>query len=71
MEDNNAARNLCLGFLAGAVVGAAIGLLCAPQSGAETREMLAQKANEVKDKVTEAADMVKERVANIRGDACA
>ena len=71
MEDNNSARNMCLGFLAGAVVGVAIGLLYAPQSGAETREMLAQKASEVKDKVTEATDMVKGRVANMRGSACA
>jgi gas vesicle protein len=69
MEDNGMARGLGIGFLVGAMVGAAIGLLYAPQSGAQTRVMIMDKADEVKEKVSEAADMVREKVATMRGKA--
>lgn len=36
-------------FLAGAAVGASIALLFAPQSGADTRKMIGQKAKEGRD----------------------
>lgn len=39
-----------LAFLAGTVVGAAIALLTAPKSGAETREMLAEYGAEIREK---------------------
>jgi gas vesicle protein len=67
MEDNGMARGLGIGFLVGAMVGAAIGLLYAPQSGAKTRVMIMDKADEVKGRVSEAADMVREKVATMRG----
>ena len=73
MDDNGMARGLGIGFLAGAVVGVTIGLLYAPKTGAETRAMLMEKANQVKqkgggiwEKVSKAADMVKEKVSTIR-----
>ena len=42
-----------LGFLAGAAIGAAIGVLFAPRSGKETRERMAGKAGAVKDDLDE------------------
>lgn len=51
MSDDSNGSNLAF-FLAGLGVGAALALLFAPKSGEETREYLAQKAEEGKDYVT-------------------
>jgi len=44
------------GLVAGALVGAGIALLYAPQSGEETRKQLKKKADEVKDKAEKAKE---------------
>jgi len=54
---------LGMGFVMGALVGIAIGMLYAPRSGIETRAMLSDKVDEVKEKVDEAVDIVKHKVA--------
>ncbi|MBI3448754.1 MAG: YtxH domain-containing protein [Acidobacteria bacterium] len=46
---------LALVFLAGALVGAGVALLVAPQSGAETREKVADWAKRAQEKAREAA----------------
>ena len=51
MSDNNGASNLGF-FLAGLGIGAVLALIFAPQSGKETRELIAQKATEGRDYVT-------------------
>jgi gas vesicle protein len=53
MDDNGMAKGLCIGLLAGAIFGVAVGILYAPKPGAETREMLREKALEAKDKTME------------------
>jgi gas vesicle protein len=50
MSENNGASNLGF-FLAGLGIGAILALLFAPQSGKETRELIAQKATEGKEYV--------------------
>jgi gas vesicle protein len=45
-----------VGFLAGGLVGAAVALLFAPQSGEETRTLIRDKSIELKDKAVETAD---------------
>lgn len=42
-----------VGVVLGSIVGAAIGLLMAPQSGEETREMVGEQARDLSDKVKE------------------
>jgi gas vesicle protein len=42
-------------FVLGALTGAAVALLMAPQSGEETRRLLAEKAREGREKAGEAA----------------
>lgn len=48
-----------MGFIAGAAIGVGAGLLFAPKPGKETREMLKEKAIQVKDVATGAAEKVK------------
>jgi gas vesicle protein len=48
--------------VAGAAVGAAVGLLFAPAKGDETREYLSQRAKEGRDRATEAARQGREIV---------
>lgn len=53
---------LGIGFIFGAMVGVAVGMLYAPRAGSETRAMISDKADEVKEKVEEAVDAVKHKV---------
>jgi len=52
----NNASSLGIGMLVGLAVGAAVGMLLAPKSGADTRAMLKEKAEDVRGK---AGDTVK------------
>jgi len=58
-----------IGLLTGAVIGGAIALLYAPQSGKKTRKLIKDKATEVVDEVkeeaTEVVDEVKEKASGI------
>lgn len=54
-DDGAGAGSILLAFLLGAVSGAAVALLYAPQSGRETRELLGEKANEARARAAEAA----------------
>ena len=65
LEDNGMTRELGIGFLAGALVGVVIGLLYAPQSGRETRMMIVDTVDKVKEIVSEAAGMVESKVDTI------
>ena len=51
-----------LGFMVGTVVGAVGGLLLAPKSGAETREELKTKADELVEQGKETYQVQKEKV---------
>jgi gas vesicle protein len=54
-DDSAGAGSILLAFIMGAVSGAAVALLYAPQSGRETREYLGERANEARSRATEAA----------------
>ena len=49
-------------FALGALVGAGIALLYAPQRGEQTRALLQRNANEMQDRATQTASGVKERL---------
>jgi gas vesicle protein len=53
------------GLMMGAVIGAAFALLYAPQSGSETRQLVKEKALEVKEKAAKAAGKIRESVSSV------
>ena len=64
MASSESAAGFGIGLLVGAALGVAIGMLYAPQSGKETRALIAEKTGEAKDVVSERAKKV---VDDIRG----
>lgn len=54
-DDGAGAGSILLAFILGAVSGAAVALLYAPQSGRETRDYLGERANEARARAAEAA----------------
>jgi gas vesicle protein len=59
-DDGAGAGAVMLAFLVGAVAGAAAALLYAPATGDETREMLAQKAREARERASALAEKSKQ-----------
>lgn len=58
-------KDFLVGVLLGSIVGAAIGLLLAPQSGEETREAISESARDIRDKVKEGSRQVLESSRDI------
>lgn len=54
-RDDSGAGTVIVSFVLGALTGAAVALLMAPQSGEETRKLIAEKAREGREKAGEAA----------------
>lgn len=67
MSDNNGDFGAFLaGFVIGGLVGAAVALIMAPQSGEETRTLIRDRSIELKDKAAEKAE-----TARIKAEAAA
>lgn len=64
MSDRNGGGGF-LWFLAGLGIGAAVGILYAPQSGDETREILMAKAEEGRDFVRKRAQSAREQAEQL------
>ena len=68
-EENSAPRSAFKIFAVGALIGAGVALLCAPQSGKETRKLLSRKAKLLKEKaqdtVEHAQEFIKDRTAQV------
>lgn len=59
--EHDGGGSVLLAFLAGAVTGAAVALLFAPAAGDETRQFLADKARESRERALQAAREGRER----------
>jgi gas vesicle protein len=62
--NNDSSAGFFTGLIVGAVIGGAVALLYAPQSGPETRRMVKEKALEAKEKAAKAAQKIKESVGS-------
>ena len=65
-DDGAGAGSILLAFILGAVSGAAIALLYAPQSGQQTRDYLGEKAEEARRRAAEAAAKGREVISQGR-----
>jgi gas vesicle protein len=63
---NGKARTFAAGLILGALVGAGLALLLAPQSGAETRRDLARRARRLTDEARDRYDEAKRRLRRSR-----
>ena len=61
-DESAGAGSILLAFLLGAVSGAAVALLYAPQSGADTRGFLGDRASEARARAAEAAAKGREAI---------
>lgn len=50
-----------IGFLAGAVIGGALGVLLAPDKGSETRRRIVEKGNDIGDSISEFGGTIKDK----------
>jgi gas vesicle protein len=50
-----------IGFLVGAAIGGALGILLAPDKGSETRRRIIEKGNDIGDSISEFGGTVKDR----------
>jgi gas vesicle protein len=65
-DDSGTARPFAAGLILGALIGAGIALLFAPQSGAETRRIIRKRAKSIAADAGDKFDDVKDRIRKAR-----
>jgi gas vesicle protein len=58
-------KQVLLGVAAGAVIGAVVGILSAPDKGTDTRKKLSRKGSEVMDSITKKFEKMKKDVTDL------
>ncbi len=69
MSDENDFGNFVSGFVVGGLIGAAMALLLAPQSGEETRTVIREKGIELRDRAAVTAEEARLRAEKALEDA--
>jgi gas vesicle protein len=54
-----------IGFLVGAAIGGALGILLAPDKGTETRRKIMEKGNDIGDSIAEFGGTVKDKLTQM------
>lgn len=66
MENTSSSRLFGTGFMLGMAIGLVIGFVYAPGPGEETREIIKEKAEEVKVKASSIVEKAKEKAAEVK-----
>ncbi len=66
-ESGNGVKSVILPFFIGGVIGAGVALLLAPKSGRETRQLMKDTAEDVKEKAGQYVGQAKEAVGSVVG----
>jgi gas vesicle protein len=61
----NSTSKILLGFIAGAAIGGALGILLAPDKGSETRRRISEKGSEIGDSIVDIGETVKEKFNDV------
>jgi gas vesicle protein len=61
----NSTSKILLGFIAGAAIGGALGILLAPDKGSETRRRISEKGSEIGDSIADFGESVKEKFNDV------
>lgn len=56
---------ILLGFVAGAAIGGALGLLLAPDKGSETRRRIVEKGADIGDSIVDFGETVKDKFNDV------
>ena len=67
-EAKSSPRSALTTFAVGALIGAGVALLYAPQSGKETRKLLARKGKQLKDKAQDTVENAQEFISDRKAD---
>ena len=70
-ESTSQVGGIVAAFAVGALVGAGVALLYAPQSGKETRDLLAKKGHELKGRAEDAVDDAKDFIQGKKAEIAA
>ena len=65
MSDEGRGAEFLAGVIIGGLIGAAVGLLLAPQPGEETREQLVEKGIELKERVAELSEEARKKAEEL------
>jgi len=65
-DDSGNARPFAAGLILGALIGAGVALLFAPQSGAETRRIIRKRTKHLASDASDRFDDVKDRIHKAR-----
>ena len=65
-DDGGSGRPFAAGLLIGALIGAGVALLFAPQSGEDTRRVIRRRAKRIAAGATDRFDDVKDRIRKAR-----
>lgn len=67
-DDGNEFGAFLAGFVVGGMIGAAVALLMAPQSGEATRRQIRERAYELRDRAEDIADDTRRRIETTGAD---